>query len=186
MGINGLNSILSMADLEAYIDNLPPDNLEGQFDFTYLASLSEALETMYGPRGGRGIALKIGRASFSRGMKKFGALAGMASPAFQALPLERRARIGLDALAAVYNKFSDQECHIEEDDNYYYFIVEASPFSWGRSAERPVCHALSGMIQESLRWATQGYLFHVMESECHASGSERDVFRVHKHPIGEG
>jgi len=34
------------------------------------------LETVYGARGGRGIALRIGRATFSMGLKNFGALAG--------------------------------------------------------------------------------------------------------------
>jgi len=186
MGMHGLNSVLSMAGLESYIDNLPPDNMVQQFDFAYLASLGIALEDMYGTRGGRGIALRIGRATFSFGFKSFGAMKGIANPAFQALPLEKRTRIGLDALAAIFTKFTDQESYVEETDDSYLLIAEVSPFSWGRSSERPVCHALAGIIQEGMRWSSGGYEFHVHETECRASGSERDIFKVRKSPIGGG
>lgn len=184
MGMHGLNTILSMAGLDSYIDNPPPENLARQFDFAYLSALSQALEDMYGARGGRGIALKIGRATFSLGMKNFGALAGMADPTFQALSLYKRTRLGLDALAAVFSQFSDQQSSIEEEHDWFLFTAEASPFSWGRTTDRPVCHALAGIIQESLRWASNGYEYHVHETACRATGSEHDVFKIHKNPIG--
>ena len=66
MGKNGLNAILNLAGLSNYIDNYPPDNLERQFDFADFTSLNAALEDMYGPRGGRGLALRAGRADRPR------------------------------------------------------------------------------------------------------------------------
>jgi predicted hydrocarbon binding protein len=186
MGKHGLNTILNMAALDDYIDQPPPDDLARQFDFAYLASLSESLEDMYGTRGGRGIALRIGRSTVNRGLKKFGVLAGMGHPAFHKLPLERRTRLALDALCAVFNRFSDQQNRIEEGDDYYHFIVEVSPMAWGRSAERPVCHALAGIIQETLNWATNGYEFHVHETSCRAVSGDECVFKIHKNPIGGG
>ncbi len=184
MGQHGLNTILSMAGLDIYIDHPPPQNMARQFDFAYLAALSQSLEDVYGARGGRGIALRIGRATFSRGMKNFGVMAGMAHPAFQSLPLEERTLLCVRALAAVFTQFSDQESNIEYGEGYYLFNVESSPFAWGRTAERPVCHALGGMIQESLRWASQGYEFHVYEITCRAAGGDACVFKVNHKPIG--
>lgn len=186
MGKHGLNTILSMAELEGYIDHLPPDNLAHQFDFASMAALSEALEEMYGARGGRGIALRIGRATFSRGIKNFGAMAGMADPTFQALALSKRVHLGVHALAAVFTKFSDQTSHVEDHNTVYHFTTDASPFAWGRTAERPVCHALTGMIQESLRWASQGSEFHVQETACRAMSGSECVFKINKTPIGAG
>ena len=184
MGKHGLNNILSMSGLEAYMDNLPPDNLARQFDFAYMAALNAGLETVYGARGGRGIALRIGRATFSMGLKNFGALAGMATPAFQALLLNKRTQIGLNALAAVYSTFSDQASRVQEADDHYLFEVEISPMAWGRTADRPVCHALTGIIQESMRWASHAYEFHAQEIACRAAGSDQCVFKVNKNPIG--
>lgn len=68
MGKNGLNAILNMASLQNLIDNPPPDNLEREFDFADYSALNGALEEMYGPRGGRGLALRAGRASFSQSL----------------------------------------------------------------------------------------------------------------------
>ena len=76
MGRNGLNAILNLAGLNNYIENYPPDNLDKGFDFAELSAVGVALEEMYGPRGGRGLALRAGRATFSDALKNFGALAG--------------------------------------------------------------------------------------------------------------
>ena len=58
MGKNGLNAVLNLAGLQHYVDNYPPDNLEKGFDFSEFTALNVALEDMYGPRGGRGLALR--------------------------------------------------------------------------------------------------------------------------------
>jgi predicted hydrocarbon binding protein len=185
MGKNGLNAILSLAGLETYIDNPPPDTLDKQFDFAYLAALSEALEDMYGARGGRGMALRVGRACFAHGMKSFGALAGVSDPAFSVLPLGSRSYLGLRALASVFSGFSDQSSDVRDSGDSYEFAVDVSPFSWARTADRPVCHALTGIIQEALRWSSNGYEYHVQEIACHATGADECVFKVHKKPIGQ-
>ena len=69
MGKNGLNAILNLANLGSLIDNLPDDNLNKEFDFAEFSALNLALEEMYGPRGGRGLALRAGRATFSDGLR---------------------------------------------------------------------------------------------------------------------
>jgi predicted hydrocarbon binding protein len=185
MGSNGLNAVLSLAGLEAFVDHPPPDNMARQFDFAYVSSLSQGLEDMYGTRGGRGMALRIGRACFSMGLKDFGAMAGVNDPAFQALPTEERVHLGLRALALIFTHFSDQYSIVTDEGNAYHFVVDISPFAWGRSDDRPVCHALSGIIQESMRWVSNGYEFHVQEIACHATGSDNCTFKVNKKPIGQ-
>lgn len=186
MGKHGLDTILSMAALESYTGQLPPDNLARQFDFAYLAAISEALEDMYGTRGGRGIALRIGRATFDKGLNTFGALSGMAHPAFQRLPLAERSRLGVAALAAVFSKFSDQQVTVETLDDHFRMTVDPSPMAWGRTTEKPVCHAVAGMIQGGLRWASGGHEYHVQEMSCRAAGGEVCVFKVNRNPIGGG
>ena len=73
MGKNGLNAILNLAHLSQLIDNYPPDNLNKEFDFAYYTAINIALEEMYGPRGGRGLALRAGRALFADALRNFGA-----------------------------------------------------------------------------------------------------------------
>lgn len=185
MGKTGLNTVLSLAQLTPYLDQLPPDNVSAQFDFAGLSALSQALEELYGKSGGRGMALRIGRASFARGIKSFGALGGMADPAFRRLPLEQRAEIGLTALATMFTSFSDQPSHLEMGDTHTLFVVEVSPFAWGRHSDKPVCHALVGIIQECLRWASNGREYLVQEVACSAMAGDHCIFRVSKQPIGQ-
>lgn len=186
MGQSGLNVVLGLAGLDVYVGRLPGDNLAGEFDFAAMAAIQAALEEMYGARGGRGMALRIGRASFAQGMRSFGALAGMNDPAFRALPPEARCRLGLMALANVYSSFSDQQSSFEDDEHGYRFIVQTSPMAWGRTADKPVCHALVGSLQECMRWISNGDEYYVVETACHACGDDACVFTINKTPIGGG
>ena len=183
MGKSGLGMVMNLAGFET--TQLPPDTLAREFDFAYLAALNVALEEMYGARGGRGLALRIGRSCFAQGMKTFGALAGVSDAAFKALPLESRCRLGLTALADIFSNFTDQKTTFSENDRNYELAVEVSPMAWGRTADKPVCHALVGILQECLRWVSNGHEYYVTETECRAAGSESCVFTVNKKPIGQ-
>lgn len=186
MGQNGLNTLLKLAGLSQYVDMPPPDNLDKEFDFAAISAMNEALEEVYGTRGGRGMALAIGRAAFTRGIKGFGVMKAMADPAFRALPLEQRIEFGLKALASVFTNFTDQVSSVALDGDSFLFKIEVSPFAWGRASDKPVCHAMVGIIQESLRWSSNGYEFYVRETACRATGSDECIFRVNKTAIGEG
>ncbi|RMF35376.1 MAG: 4-vinyl reductase [Chloroflexi bacterium] len=184
MGRNGLNAILNMAGLSEYIDNFPPDNLEKEFDFADYAALNQALEDMYGPRGGRGLALRAGRASFARGLQGFGALAGVGDLALKMVPLHMKLKMGLPAMARVFTQVSDQISRVEERDGNFVYIIERCPVCWGRKAEKPICHAAVGLLQEGLRWVSGGKEFRVEEIACIAVGDKNCEFLVYKDPIG--
>ena len=116
MGKNGLNAILNLAGLNNYVESYPPDNLDKGFDFAELSAIGTSLEEMYGPRGGRGLALRAGRATFSDALRNFGARAGAADLAFVVLPLQSKLRIGLPAFAKIFSQLSDQQTTVEEKD----------------------------------------------------------------------
>lgn len=184
IGTHGLSAVATMAGLDAYADSLPPDTLAREFDFAYVAALSQALDDMYGVRGGRGMAERIGRTWLAKGMQRFGALAGIDDPAFRALALPDRCKLGLQALADVFTIFTDQHCHLEDDDEHVYrFVVTNSPMAWGRQADKPVCQVLVGLIAELMRWVSNGYVYAVQEVSCTAVGAPACVFTVSKKPM---
>ncbi len=184
MGVNGLNAILNLAGLQEYIGNYPPDNLDKEFDFSYYTALQTALEEMYGPRGGRGLALRAGRASFSEGLKGFGALAGVGDLAFKVLPLSAKLKIGIPALANIITQFSDQVSNVIEESDKYIYTMERCPMCWKRTADRPVCYAGQGLLQEGLRWVSGGHEFKVDMATCIAKGDEMGRYVIFKEPIG--
>lgn len=184
LGASGIEALLRIADLPAYESELPPNTLDKQFDFAAMAALSQALEETYGIRGGRGMALMIGRSAFTRGIQQFGVMKGLSHPAFQALPLAERLPLGLRALASVFTHFSDQVTTVVDEADHFLLEVETSPMAWGRVADAPVCHALVGITQECLRVASGGSIFHVREVACRAAGADCCVLRVNKQPVG--
>ncbi len=184
MGKNGLNAILNLAGLSHYIDHYPPDNLEKGFDFTELSAIGTALEEMYGPRGGRGLALRAGRATFSDALRNFGALAGVADLAFVVLPLHAKLRIGVPAMAKIFTQLSDQLSTVEEKDNEFIYTIHKCPVCWGRhNADKPVCFIATGLLQEGLKWVSGGKEFRVNESKCVAVGDAVCEFVIQKEPI---
>ncbi|NOY97849.1 MAG: 4-vinyl reductase [Chloroflexi bacterium] len=184
MGRNGLNAILNLAGLNDYIDNYPPDNLSKGFDFAELSAISVALEEMYGPRGGRGLALRAGRATFADALKNFGALAGVGDLAFKVLPLQAKLRIGVPAMAKIFSQVSDQLSTVEEKDNEFIYTIHKCPVCWGRhDVDKPVCFIATGLLQEGLKWVSGGNEFRVNESRCHAMGDEVCEFVIQKEPI---
>ena len=184
MGKNGLNAILNLAGLNNYVENYPPDNLEKGFDFSELSAIGTGLEEMYGPRGGHGLALRAGRATFSDALKNFGALAGVADLAFVVLPLPAKLRIGLPSMAKIFSQLSDQHSTVEEKDNEFIYVIHKCPCCWGRhEAGKPVCFIATGLLQEGLKWISGGNEFRVNESKCVAVGDDVCEFVIQKEPI---
>jgi predicted hydrocarbon binding protein len=184
MGKNGLNAILNMAGLTSYIENYPPDTLEKSFDFSDLSSINIALEEMYGPRGGRGLALRAGRATFADALKNFGALAGVGDLAFKVLPLQAKLRIGAPAMAKIFTQVSDQHSTVEEHENEFVYTIHKCPVCWGRSGvDKPCCFIAVGLLQEGLKWVSGGNEFRVNESKCVALGDAVCEFIIQKEPI---
>jgi predicted hydrocarbon binding protein len=184
MGKNGLNAILNLAGLNSYIDNYPPDSLEKSFDFADVSSINIALEEMYGPRGGRGLALRAGRATFADALKNFGALAGAGDLAFKVLPLQAKMRIGIPAMAKIFTQVSDQHSTVEEHENEFVYTIHKCPVCWGRTGvDKPACFIAVGLLQEGLKWVSGGNEFRVNESKCIALGDGVCEFIIQKEPI---
>lgn len=176
MGEHGLQEMLALAG----IVSTPDESLVQEYPFARLAALNQAFDEVYGARGGRGMALRAGRAWFAGGMKSFGALSGVADPAFRVLSVTDRCRVGLEAQARIFTHFSAQVTTVKEDAKHFRVVVQPSPFAYGIQAEHPVCHLLVGLLKECLAWASNGHDYPIRETQCIASGGENCVFVVQK------
>jgi hypothetical protein len=184
MGKNGVNAILNLAHLSYLIDNYPPDNLERQFDVAECSAINLALEEMYGPRGGRGLALRAGRVAFADSLRNFGALAGVGDLAFKVLPLQTKMRIGIPVMAKIFSQISDQYSTVHERENDYVYTIHRCPVCWGRNnSDKPVCFIAIGLLQGGLKWLSGGQEFRVNESRCVAMGDEVCEFIIEKRPM---
>lgn len=183
MGSNGVNAILNLARLQQYIGNYPPNNFAQGFSFDEVGQLLQALDEMYGPRAGRGLALRAGRACFSLGIQDFGPMLGVADLTFRILPLGMKLKVGFEVLAQVFNKFTDYLVRLDEDEQYYHWIMERCGACWGRKSDSPCCHLAVGLLEEALYWVSGGKNFYVEEVSCIATGDPACTILIGKQPL---
>jgi hypothetical protein len=184
MGTNGLKAVLHLAGLSCLAEEFPPANLEKEFDFADYSMVNQALEEMYGPRAGRGLELRAGRASFARGVEQLGPLIGITEEAFKIMPMAAKLKAGIPALARVFTELSDQRSTVEDHGEYYSYSMHPCPVCWGRTADLPICFAGRGLLEAGLSWLTDGREFRVEETECVAAGGETCTYAIQKEPVG--
>ncbi|HSG45427.1 MAG TPA: 4-vinyl reductase [Anaerolineales bacterium] len=183
MGRNGVHAILKLASLSSLIENYPPDNKERAFSFSTLSKMTDTLEQVYGPHGGRGLAQRIGRSCFNHGIRQYGTQMGLTDSAFRLLPLSQKLNTGAKAFAELFNVFTDQKVCIEEENGKLYWHIERCPLCWERQSQEPICHLAVGLLQEALYWLSGGKVFTVEEVTCIAAGDETCTIMIDHSPV---
>lgn len=180
IGKGGMDAVL---DLSALNDLQSSAINERTFSFEIVSQLHQALEKVYGPRGGRGLALRTGRASFKYGIKEYGSMLGLTEMAFRLLPLPTKLRTGARSFADLFNKHTDQQVRVEETETHIFWQIDRCPLCWGRTTDEPVCHLAVGLLQEALYWLSGGKVFSVEETTCHARGDAHCTITILKTPL---
>lgn len=183
MGRTGVNALLNMANMKHLVNNYPPNDLKREFAFFDLATISEATETMFGPRGARGMELRAGRYAFSLGLKEFGPLLGMADLALKLMPMTMKMKIVLNATAQTFDRFSDQPSRVEDSKGRFIYYMDKSPVFWNRGNSEPTFYLAQGIIEEALTWVTGGHNFKVEQIFSPRRGDPYCAFAIDKEPI---
>jgi predicted hydrocarbon binding protein len=183
VGRNGLNHVLNLAGRGDLIGNYPPSDSDLDFSFATISGLLTQLESAYGPRGGRGLAIRIGRVAFKYGIREFGQQIGLMETAFRLLPLGAKIRMGGEALADLFNKETDQRVSIKEEDGKLLWVIERCPLCWERHTDEAACHLAVGLLQESLYWLSGGKIFNVEEALCIAKGDPTCTIEIGLTPL---
>jgi predicted hydrocarbon binding protein len=183
IGHKSVNAVLNLANLPNYVDSYPPYNQDLSFPFEHISSIQCSLENMYGPQAGRGLAMRVGRATFKFGLREFGPALGLTDMAFRLLPLPTKLKNGSEAFAALFNQFTDQRVHLERDEKYIYWHIERCPLCWERQADGPCCHLAVGLLQEALFWVSGGKYFEMEEQKCVACGDSACTIVINQTPM---
>jgi len=183
MGRNGVNAVLKLAALPSLMEAYPDDNTKLAFPFNTLSNITDTLEHAYGPHGGRGLALRVGRACFNYGVRQYGTQLGLTEMAFRLLPLPMKVSAGARIFAELFNNYTDQRVRVEEENERLFWHIDRCPLCWDRKAQDPVCHLAVGLLQEALYWLSGGKVFNVEEQTCIASGDATCTIVIDQTPI---
>lgn len=183
MGAHGVNATLNFAGVPDLVNNYPSNDLRLGFKFEELAAIQDALDHIYGIRGGRALSLHTGRETFNYALKDFMPVLGISDLAFRPLHLGIKLKIGLGVFAETFNKFTDQIVRLSEENERHLWIIDRCPVCWQRETAEPCCHLAVGLLHESLNWVSNGREFRVEEIECKASGDPACVIAIYKQPI---
>ena len=148
--------------------------------YTSVAAIAIGLEMMYGPRGGRGVALRGGRAGVKYLLRQFGTTMGIADLNFRMLPVPVRLKTGLENMAGLVAKIGDEHGTIEEFESHWTWRVDRCPHCWQRKVEEPACQFPVGLLQEFFAWASSGRIYGIREIECSAAGGSACLIEINK------
>lgn len=183
VGRAGMFAAFNTAHLTHLLPGGAAGRPEAEFTGKDFGSLQLALVTLYGPRGGHGIALRAGRASFAYLLRRFGDPLGLTTLEYRLLPSMSRIKTGLQALAVAQASFSGGEVEILDEPGAWLWKYTGCPWGSQYQAESPTCHFVVGLLQEFLAWASGGRMYHVVEVECAALGKPACLMRIDKQPF---
>jgi len=183
MGRHGVSAILNFAGLSHWIHHYPDESLDRGVDFADFSTVGGALEEMYGPRAGRGLARRSAWLTFDKVLRTSAALPTAEDPAFAALPLLDRLRRGLTEMARWLSEFGDEQITMREVEGSLIYTVQRCPACWGRRSPSPTCAATQGLLEEAARYLSGGQSFRVVEVRCIAAGGDACEFQVETEPI---
>lgn len=181
--LDGYTDLLKRTGLSHFAQARPADNWAKEFDFNYVSILNQGIEELYGPRGGRRLALLAGQKFFEFGWGEFGTLAGLSDVALKARSLQVKLKTGLVSIARLITQVSDQTTWVEEQARYFEYHVGVCPVCWNRVVDEPVCFHTIGFLQGALFWFSSGLDFRIRQTSCIAMGEEQCIFRIDMEPI---
>lgn len=176
-------AVEKMAGLHHMVGILPPNNMTHEFCFNDLSIIHETLEKMYGPRAGRGIAVKTGQVGFKYSLREFGSILGISNLSYRLLPLSKKIEKGMQTFTNIFNRYTNQNVSFRIEPDLYIWELKHCPICWNRKTETPCCHLAVGLFQEFLFWVSGGKHFLVEEKSCIAVGDTSCVFHIARHPL---
>ncbi len=186
LGTDELHSLLESAGLDTDINgnSAGGEFVEGErFSTAKLRDVFAALEQKYSGPGGRGLALRIGRACFAYGLSEYGDVLGLTTTSFRLLPFPSKLKTFAGSLADMFNSFAAGCVHVEEGEGKLRWHMENCPFCRGQHVEQGICSLPAGLAEEALYWLSGGKMFSVEEIACIARGDPACVVQVEETPL---
>ncbi len=183
--LDGAREVLDRTEISALLEaaGVALPETGGAWTKDLLLSILTAIEKRHGSLGARGLAVRIGRASFPGFVKIYGSDEGFEDAEYRLLPVRKRARAGLEKLAAIFNRACGLRIVVDsEPDAWVWTIADCHQCS-DPLIESALSHFMLGLLQQYLGWISGGKVFQVEETACQAKSYPNCVIRIHRKPL---
>lgn len=184
-GRNGVNSILNYTNLQKFIDNYPPYNLELEQSSDDFARLLTGIIDVFGEKGARPILFRGGKRSFEIMRENYPSLWSLDGIEPTEKTPERLYKEFVKIQNIIVNAstqiFGDIYKLYETDDG---LVLENHDCYWckGLKAKEPICHGSVGFNYAIAEWI-MGKDSRVEEVKCSAMGDDMCMFIMYKPKI---
>lgn len=178
----GAEEVMGLDEVTALFERILSDGTLGSDACGELARMQSFLEEEFGHPAARGLALRVGRAGFRRGLKCWGHSAGLLEPSFRLLPSGKRIFTGLKAMAVSLEAMFGLSIEVGQTDTHWTWRLAKFEEN-GSFRSRPFCSLMVGTLQEFLSWAGSGRVYQVLETECTGQGAPACLIVVDKKPL---
>lgn len=184
LGDHGLVALMRYANVEELMGVVPPKNLDDGVDFADMSSIFQAVEEIYGVRGGHALLTRCGRKTFDAYRENHTPLMNFLAEDLKLVPHERRVKHGIDFTLLLLTRTGTQQLTCLDTGMDLVYQIENNSACYGRSnTDHAVCHMTVGEIQGILHCASNGEDRQVVESLCAAKGDPYCEFHVSNNPI---
>lgn len=183
--LEGVREVIDQEEISAVLAAGGLPNLGDQTHWTFDAfkAVLSSMEVRHGRLGLRGIAVRVGRASFAELVKVYGSDGGFEEPEYRLLPVRKRARVGLEKIAAIFNCACHLRVAVDTEPDAWVWTIANCPSCGDPQVESAVSHFMLGLLQAYLSWISGGKMFQIEEKACMADGAPNCIIHIHRLPI---
>jgi len=148
-----------------------------------LTELQQVLNDTYGDKGGYGVMIRSGRASFKYLLRRYDSRTHMNSIEFRLLPTQTRITRGLEILGELLSEEFHSHVKVEECTSSWVVRIANNKNDDHSPDNVLLCSYIIGLLQEYLSWAGMGKFYLVEETECRGAGASTCSFCINRQPI---
>ena len=179
IGKKQLYESLMKANLNRFIQAIPPDDLGENMKASEYALLSQTILKEYQDDGPE-ILHRIGRSAFQSAIQESSFSLNMVRKVLGYLTPNQQITLVLNSLAEAQKKTNPQSDVWAEDHNGIKTYIDGTCLECtGRKESQPSCYILAGYLNEAVRWAV-GPGFSVIEKNCISQGDDFCRFIVQR------
>ena len=175
----GINEFRSTNDLEIVNKNLEDIHPNTKDE---LFSLFESAPSLFGDRGARGIAHRIGESCFRSFLRKQGKKYLLSDNSYRLMNSQLRIMFGLKKLA----EFADENCDVkidvfEDEKHWFWQVVKGQKHI---DLNRMYISYTFGLLREFFSWTSGGRYFPMEEVSDPDNSKSLFNIAIHKQPLG--